>query len=187
MPAYFPDGTSALTKSPVWKPMKNFWGGAWRTGKPNLSVPHLWRLPCPLALRIKGLTPFNKSASGVDAPTQAASVQWCFSIPLVLRLNFVLPPVPTSPSMGDFQCVGNTSRLFLDNSNSCCFRAGVDLDSMRMYCRFRLGSILQNERERIVLSPVLGGKGQEALGFYLEQKYALLHLSISWYGLPRRC
>ena len=53
--------------------MKDFWDGAWRTRKPNLSVPQRCRIPCPLVLTNKGLTPFRSSFSGVDSPTQAAS------------------------------------------------------------------------------------------------------------------
>ena len=96
VPAYLPLGITAFTKSPVWNPIKNFKGGAWRIGKPCLLVPQRCRLPCPLAVISNGLMLRISNFSGVLLPTFAASPQWLLSIPLVTRLNLVRPPVPVS-------------------------------------------------------------------------------------------
>jgi hypothetical protein len=54
---------------PVWKPFTRLACLGPVRGKPNLSMQHICRDPCPLAVMRRGTTPWMCMCSGVDAPT----------------------------------------------------------------------------------------------------------------------
>lgn len=117
--------------SPVPKSIKNLALGACRIGKPNLSVPQRCLLPCPFAAIRSGLMGLINSCWGVLLPTQAASAQWDFSIPLVLRLNFVLPPLPVS--IGKPVCCN-----LLNNSHRVALTAAASFNGILAEAKIRL-------------------------------------------------
>src|ERR1700730_14266332 len=96
MPCLVPDVTTALTISPVWKPLTFFAPLGFEQGKPISFTLHICLHPCPLAVMKKGVTSVTLRCPGVLFPVQATSTQCAFSSSLVKRLNFVKPPDPDS-------------------------------------------------------------------------------------------
>src|SRR5689334_12875639 len=88
-PAYFPDGTTARTMSPVWNPLTRRAAFGPVRGKPRLSMRHICREPCPLALIARGTIPLAESITGVLLPTHAASIQCALGSPSFTRLYLV--------------------------------------------------------------------------------------------------
>src|SRR5258708_5210495 len=95
-PCFVPEGTTARTISPVWKPLTCFAPLGFEQGKPIALTLHRCLHPCPLAVISKGEMCWTYIRSGVLLPTQDASTQWAFVSPLLTRLNLVNPPLPTS-------------------------------------------------------------------------------------------
>jgi hypothetical protein len=96
LPLFLPVLTTALTRSPVWKPLTVRAPLAEVRGKPKRSIRHICRFPCPVALMSKGTTSLVLICSGVLLPTQEASSQWALGRSLMVRLYFVNPPDPHS-------------------------------------------------------------------------------------------
>src|SRR6266852_2064271 len=96
MPCLVPDVTTALTISPVWKPLTFLAPLGFEQGKPISLTLHMCLHPCPVAVISKGETPLTCKTSGVLWPTHDASSQCVLSKPLVTRLNLVSPPLPSS-------------------------------------------------------------------------------------------
>src|SRR6266704_2188160 len=96
VPCLVPFGTTARTKSPVWNPYTRFACLGPVRGKPNRSMRHICREPCPIAWMHKGTTPFTVRGRGVLAPTHAASNQCILGNPRITRLYLVRPPLPHS-------------------------------------------------------------------------------------------
>src|SRR5258708_91198 len=89
-------GHTALTKSPVWKPLTQLGPLAFPRGKPYSSTLTICRRCLLVAVISQGRTPRTESPRGVEAPQQAASIQCALGRSRLWRFHFVSAPEPVS-------------------------------------------------------------------------------------------